>query len=482
MAELNILKQFTELFENVKQSLYNYNNNLRNEFFYVDENEDNKKAYKRGETLFDQFDENLINLNILISKEKEINEFFIKCKENKQRIINEKNEIINKLLRIKKNDKNVTKEEYLTIRNEWNKKREETKDERNRRECEEMLEEIKEQKNELNNLIEQAKKEHCKTIVKEEFNKISDNFVKQNEYEIFVSNFDEFVKEYHENMSTLSEQLKNKDFNNNEINPLVDKFNIHDNHDNYRNSFNTSNRSGLHNSVPLYDAQYGDKISSFDNFNGFRSLHHNLSSKSQPIQNNFSLNLSLPQKIDEYESPKESKYHLNSNQIKQLEEWTSLKCGDIIFDSENDNWSKETSIFNDIIFGKKQLTFIIEDEEGEKFGYYLNTEVVERYFEVIATDNKTFHFNLQSKNERLKQPMKFEIKDLEWGGINLFEKSHHCLITLGNIYLYKQNQKSDSCCKQYEERFNYHGIGNALCGKIGLDTFIPKRILVIQMK
>ena len=49
--------------------------------------------------------------------------------ENKQKIINQKNELINKLLRIKKNS--VSKEDYLNLRNEWNKKREETKDERN---------------------------------------------------------------------------------------------------------------------------------------------------------------------------------------------------------------------------------------------------------------------------------------------------------------------------------------------------------------
>ena len=83
--------------------------------------------------------------------------------------------------------------------------------------------------------------------------------------------------------------------------------------------------------------------------------------------------------------------------------------------------------------------------------------------------------------------MKFEIRDLLCGGILLFKKSDECdLIWLGNIYLRKENKKNKSWCDQNEDRFNYHGIKNALCGKtsyfdIGED-FTPKRILVIQMQ
>ena len=47
--------------------------------------------------------------------------------------------------------------------------------------------------------------------------------------------------------------------------------------------------------------------------------------------------------------------------------------------------------------------------------------------------------------------------------------------------------KNESCCHQDENRFDYHGIENALCGKepkgkYGEMFFTPKRILVIQMK
>ena len=134
--------------------------------------------------------------------------------------------------------------------------------------------------------------------------------------------------------------------------------------------------------------------------------------------------------------------NLNGDQVKQLEEWTGLECGEILFDSTVDNWSKETTVFNERILGKKQLSFLIEDEDGEKFGYYLNTEVIEKYGYYQETDSKSFKFNLQSKNE-----------------------------------------KNQSHCYQSEDTFDYHGIENALCGKPGyMHFFTPKRILVIQMK
>ena len=174
---------------------------------------------------------------------------------------------------------------------------------------------------------------------------------------------------------------------------------------------------------------------------------------------------------------------LNEKEQKQFEEWTGLKCTDIVFDSNVDNWSQHTSVFDERIIGKKQLVFLIEDIDGEKFGYYLNTEIIEKYdLGMNETDNKSFEFNLES-NGRLKQPMKFEIEHLYGGGYCLYEKSWiGNLISLGDIRLFKENNKNESCCWQHEDKFDYHGIWKALCGKTWPNYFTPKRILVIQMK
>ena len=207
----------------------------------------------------------------------------------------------------------------------------------------------------------------------------------------------------------------------------------------------------------------------------------NLEKEKMEIEKEFEI-LSKPLK----EYLPDERYNLNIQQKKQLEEWTSLKCGNIVFDSNIDDWSENTSVFNEKIIGRKQLTILIEDEEGEKFGYYLNTQVVEEYEAKQETNFKTFKFNFQSKNNRLLGPMKYEIKELKYGGIVLFEKSKKFLIRSGNIFLFKENNKNKSYYFIDVYFFDYHGIKNALCGKEankdGLIFFTPKRILVIQMK
>ena len=97
----------------------------------------------------------------------------------------------------------------------------------------------------------------------------------------------------------------------------------------------------------------------------------------------------------------------------QLEEWTGLQWGEILFDSNFHQWSKELSIFNKRIIGKSKLIFLIEDKDGESFGYYLNSEIVENY-EWNGTDNKSFHFNIESHG-RLENPMKCKIRDINCG-------------------------------------------------------------------
>ena len=176
--------------------------------------------------------------------------------------------------------------------------------------------------------------------------------------------------------------------------------------------------------------------------------------------------------------------HLNQTKYHHI---AFLSILQVVFDSDIDNWSRDTSVFNERIIGKKQLVFLIEEEEdGEIFGYYLNTKIVKKYG-WQKTDSKTFQFNLQSKNNRLKQPMKFEIKDLKWGGIWMYEKSDSRLINFGDIDLKKENDKNKSYCCENKYKFDYHGIENALCGKTNTwrnngNNFTLKRILVIQMK
>ena len=189
------------------------------------------------------------------------------------------------------------------------------------------------------------------------------------------------------------------------------------------------------------------------------------------------------ERIKAKEHIKISPYKLYYNELKQLEEWTNKKCGDILFDSEKNDWSYCSSDFNEKIIGKKQLIFLIEDTNGYLFGYYLNTEIIEKYQVDQSTDNESFLFSLNSQN-KLSSMMKFEIKDTHWGCM-LYKNDEDYLIALGcgGIFLYKKNYKEESYSWKQPKYFNYHDINISLCGKETYRDicFTPKRILVIQM-
>ena len=398
MADLKILTQFCQLFDEVKHCLKNYNENLKNNTFDRKENETNENAYKRGEGIFDQFDENLTNINIILKQENEINTFFNECKENKQKIIDYKNELIDKLLQIKK--ESSTKEEYNKQRKEWNEKREESPDKKNRRECEEMLEDIKQEKFILMDL---------KSNIKYEQDKLEKQ--KQEIKELIQSTkIDEFKKEMNENIIAIS----------NNVSQFMSKLNASESNEHQKEI-------------------------------------------TKPFM--------------------KEDCNLTSNQVKQLEDWTQMKCSDVLFDSTVDDWSHGSNIFNKRITGQRRLMFLLENEDGEKDGYYLNTMVIEKYTERVSTDIVSFHFNLESKG-RLSEPMKFEIKDINEGGYVLYDEKEYRFVNLGNIALYKDNWKGQSTCWQNNTRFDYKGIDRALCGKeynTYKEYIKPKRILVIRM-
>ena len=94
MALLSPLQQFEQMFKQMMNNLKYYNENLRNENFKQNCSESDEQAIKRGEIIFDQSDEILSNLNNILDQEEEILQFFRMCKENKQKIIENNNQII----------------------------------------------------------------------------------------------------------------------------------------------------------------------------------------------------------------------------------------------------------------------------------------------------------------------------------------------------------------------------------------------------
>ena len=177
---------------------------------------------------------------------------------------------------------------------------------------------------------------------------------------------------------------------------------------------------------------------------------------------------------------------ISEQERKQLEEWCNLKCSDILFNYYCDNISEEKTQFIERIKEKRNLVFLIENTDGEVFGYFTDNEIDNNNNQ----STNPFHFNLKSNNNRLPGPMKFEVKDKNNCGCKLFQKWEFELFQFGDINIVKENWKNHSFCFQNEDYFDYHGIQNALCGKTVNETldnkigncFTPKRIVVIQMK
>ena len=252
MAQLQPLTVYKQILIDVKQSLDNYNYSIINELFEIEEGEDYNNAYNRGESIFDQYENDINNIEEIIQQENLINDFFFVCKENKQKLIDEKNVIINKLLRIKKNDPNVSKDEYLNCRDFWNKKRIESPDERNRRECEEMLEEMKEKEqtireitqivttkiNELNdkendlkeeeNVLKELKNEITKKI--KELEAVNEEVQRINKYKLFEQKMKQLDEKYDTNIKNMEKAVSNHNKENDKrynefVNKTLDKLN-----------------------------------------------------------------------------------------------------------------------------------------------------------------------------------------------------------------------------------------------------------------
>ena len=68
---------------------------------------------------------------------------------------------------------------------------------------------------------------------------------------------------------------------------------------------------------------------------------------------------------------------LYPHQYKALEEWTKLSCGYMIFDSTKHGWSEENSVFRKKILNKSKVCIVIENEDREIFGCYINSIIEE---------------------------------------------------------------------------------------------------------
>ena len=172
---------------------------------------------------------------------------------------------------------------------------------------------------------------------------------------------------------------------------------------------------------------------------------------------------------------------LSFNELHQLEEWTQMKHSEIVFDSENDDWDIDTSVFDKRVFEKSNLLFIVEDTTNNTFGYYFNETL--HCYKLNIKGNGSFLFSLKS-NGRINKMLKFEEKEKAKGFI-LYDHEHDILFGMSSgFFINKPKSLRKSTVFENSKYFEYYNYTHVFHEKLQngkQQHFIPKRIVVIQM-
>ena len=507
MTQIKEIEQFTQELEQIKQeynnkineiktSIQNYKNNSNFEINLVRRYEETKEKYlEKGEGIVDQTLQ-IIDLNeLILNKKQEINEITEKtnrkikeimetCEENKKFMIKKHNENIDEIIKIKEetieNENNKKEIIMMNYRQEMNAIRREPIEIQREREVKEILKRIEcerkifeKEREEFKKEMEQIKKErNLNNIDKriDEINEKFNNYILKNDFEREKENIqnngsNQINQRIRETENRMNQAIQNKK---NEIdNNFNDKLRDYVDKNEFRNEKNI-----IQNGFTTQIREMNGKITESEN--KMNKTERNLNEK----LNNYVKREELIMTI------RKEKYMMNKKEMKQIEEWTNKKCGEVLFNSNVDDWNVNTSTFQDKVRNKENLIFLIEDEEINKFGGYLNVKIDK--FGDFINDPNAFIFSLQS-NRRINGMKKYpKIRNdsnsfIVWnntntgGGLFGFGKGK-------DICVYQGNRKSESYCLQYS--YNYSGETNSLCSNGGREKtkFTPRRFIVIQMK
>lgn len=169
---------------------------------------------------------------------------------------------------------------------------------------------------------------------------------------------------------------------------------------------------------------------------------------------------------------------IKENSIEMIENWTGKKIVSMIFDSDVDNWDTGKD-FSNYIIGKSNLLFMINDEQNNRFGGYISSQITKP--DTYIKDSQAFIFSLNS-NGRLSTPTKFGINSPSSAFISITNHERY-ILAFGGGYDLKLDKKSTSYMSNSNpSSYNFGQNNNALYGKTYPDRFTPKRWLVYQMK
>ncbi|ELP87615.1 hypothetical protein EIN_146090 [Entamoeba invadens IP1] len=165
---------------------------------------------------------------------------------------------------------------------------------------------------------------------------------------------------------------------------------------------------------------------------------------------------------------------LEEDEVEQIQKWSFLKIESVIFDSNLDDWSVNSSVFSKKIANKSKVAVIVEDKNGNKFGGVVFNAIsgVDEW----NTDPRAFLFTLKS-NGRTEGMEKYQLlhKYAQYA-FHCFTDDYEALFYIcnGGIHVFKKDQGGSGC--NYNRTENTPE--NVFCDGA---TFTPKRITVLQL-
>ena len=194
--------------------------------------------------------------------------------------------------------------------------------------------------------------------------------------------------------------------------------------------------------------------------------------------NIFSIEKELKMKKEIFDSNFEEK-EIEENIIKI----SGMSIKEEIFHSDQNKWEINNSEFCEKLNGKRNIIIVIKDTEGNIFGGYISTDMIENKY---LFDNNGYLFSIKKNGEITNK--KYSIKNNEYS-FTIETDNSPGLFSFGgedkgnknyfkDICIYKKDYKSkNNFCKQHS--YEYYGEENALIGK---QEFEIKKIIVYEME
>ena len=183
--------------------------------------------------------------------------------------------------------------------------------------------------------------------------------------------------------------------------------------------------------------------------------------------------------VDQLEQ-KAKVYHLDAEVQSKIEDWTKMTFNKVIFDSKKHSYNQKTSVFDNMMMNKKNITIVIEttiDNQKIHFGMCIFKEI-DKLFTKVGTsimDENCFVFTFQ-KNKVNQYCNKINLPF----AINLYPQDHECLFQLGMEIKVSKNLMI-TYIQSKQSVFDYGFDANALLPKSGIDFVKADRVMVYQM-